>query len=346
MSNHAQRIISSHKEAAKRATEYLDVTRKLKLKQAEALELVARVLGVANWQTLSAMAKQGQAPRLELAGADSHASYNPVDINVRARRMAQLYSVENGWKEHPFLLRENWVVCDSGPDDGLDYWRFVVRRLDEINAVMPWDREELDEVKVARAGGIDIDFDFDGEDWGIASAEDDEFLDLEVQPSEAEAWRVAAAAVGVVVGYHLGKELSWGMHDWAGLPLEEKLTAIREAMPWVAAAKAQMASVTTPKLVPAPAITREVLLAGGFEATVRDGVEGEFLVKTMRVCEMPYAVEHIVGTWGIQRGDVATLVVDPQGFLTFSIGDEYKEEAIGLNDPDARGTLRDAGLAV
>lgn len=346
MSNRAQSIISSHKEAAKRATEYLASARKLSLKQAEALELVARVLGVANWQTLNAMAKRGQAPRSDVAGAGSGAVSSADEVDARARRMAELYSVANGWKEHPFLLREDWVWCGAGVDDGFEYWRFVVRRLDEINAVMPWDREELDDVKVARAGGIDMDFDFDGENWGVASAEDDELLDLEVQSSEVDAWRVAAAAVGVVVGYHLGKELSWGVRDWAGLPLDEKLTAIREAMPWVAAAKAQMASITTPKVVPPPAITREALLAGGFEATVRDGVEGEFLVKTMRVCEMPYAVEHIVGTWGIERGDVATLVVDPQGMLTLSIGDEYKEDAIALNEPDARGTLRDAGLDV
>jgi hypothetical protein len=340
MSNRAQSIISSHKEAAKRATDYLGTTRKLPLKQADALELVARVLGVANWQTLNAMAKQGQAPRMP--GPAPLAILADDGIETRARRMAELYSVQTGWKEHPFLLREDWVSCDSGADDGFDYWRFVVRRLDELKAVMPWDRDEVEEVKVARAGGIDIDIDFDSENWVVASAEDGEFLDQLGTASELQAWQDAAASVGVVVAYHLDTEL-----PWSTMSLAEKLEAIGRAMPWVAEAKAKRTSDANPKLVPPPDITREVLINGGFKPTVREGFAGEFLVKTMRAYQMPYTLEHIVGTDDdVSQESVVTLEVDPQGMLTMSIGDVYKEDPVAINHPDGRGTLRDAGVDV
>lgn len=63
MSEQAQRILTSHKEAARRASTYLANTRKLHLKPTEALELVAQVLGARNWQTLLGLAKEGRAPR-------------------------------------------------------------------------------------------------------------------------------------------------------------------------------------------------------------------------------------------------------------------------------------------
>lgn len=339
MSNDTQSITSSHKEAAKRASQYLQGVRNLKLKPAEALELVARVLGVANWQTLNAMAKQGRAPRMVESGNAALVD----SVEARARQMSEMYSVANGWKEHPFLLREDWVTCDSaGVDDGYDYWRFVVRRLGEIKAVMPWDREELDDVKVARAGGIDIDYDFAAEDlgWGVASAEDDEFLDLAVHDSEMEAWRVAAAAVGVVVGYHLNKNL-----PWATMALAEKLEAVQQAMPWVAKSRGKPLAIS-PRLVPAPSITRDELIANGFVPTTLADTSGEYLVKVMRAYQMPYTREHIVSTGEVANEDIVTLEVSPARMLRMTIGETYEEEPVPLDSEEARGVLRDAGMAV
>ena len=339
MSHNAQAIISSHKEAAKRAVQYLQGARNLKLKPAEALELVARVLGVANWQTLNALAKQSRAPRISEGGSATLGE----SVDVRARRMAEMYAVANGWKEHPFLLREDWVTCDEdGPDDGYVYWRFVIRRLDEIKAVMPWNREELDDVKVARAGGIDIDYDFAAEElgWGVASAEDDEFLDLAVHDSEAEAWRVAAAAVGVVVGYHLNKDL-----PWSTMSLTEKLEAVRQAMPWVAQRHGTPLAIS-PKLVPAPSITRDELVANGFVPTTLADTSGEYLVKVMKAYQMPYTREHIVSTGEVANEDIVRLEVSPNRMLRMTIGESYVEEPVPLDSEDARGVLRDAGMSV
>lgn len=56
-------IVSSHRDAATRIFTYLNVEHGIKLKPIVALEVLARALGVANWQTLKAMAEQGRAPR-------------------------------------------------------------------------------------------------------------------------------------------------------------------------------------------------------------------------------------------------------------------------------------------
>lgn len=64
MSSKTDAILSSHKDAARRVGDFLRNSHGLDLKPAITLEIVAKVLGAANWQTLSAMAKQGRAPRM------------------------------------------------------------------------------------------------------------------------------------------------------------------------------------------------------------------------------------------------------------------------------------------
>lgn len=64
MLSKSKAILSSHRDAATRVTTYLNESHGIELKPIVALEIVARVLGAANWQALSAMAEQGRAPRM------------------------------------------------------------------------------------------------------------------------------------------------------------------------------------------------------------------------------------------------------------------------------------------
>ncbi len=64
MSQSAHAIVSSHKAAARRASAWVAQRTNLTLQPIDALELVACVLGAKNWQTLQALAKKGQGPRV------------------------------------------------------------------------------------------------------------------------------------------------------------------------------------------------------------------------------------------------------------------------------------------
>lgn len=64
MLSKSKAILSSHRDAATRVSTYLDEAHGIKIKPIVALEILARALGAANWQVLSAMAEQGRAPRI------------------------------------------------------------------------------------------------------------------------------------------------------------------------------------------------------------------------------------------------------------------------------------------
>lgn len=64
MLSKSKAILSSHRDAATRVSTFLDEAHGIKLKPIVALEVIARALGAANWQVLSAMAEQGRAPRM------------------------------------------------------------------------------------------------------------------------------------------------------------------------------------------------------------------------------------------------------------------------------------------
>jgi hypothetical protein len=69
MSSKSNAIVSSHRDAATRVFSYLHIHHGIKLSPINALEVVARVLGAADWQTLKAMAEQGRTPRMSDAAA-------------------------------------------------------------------------------------------------------------------------------------------------------------------------------------------------------------------------------------------------------------------------------------
>lgn len=71
-------ILSSHRDAATRVSDLFRTKHNLELNPSDALDVVATVLGAANWKTLSAMAKQGRAPRmsdLETAAGTTTSSF-------------------------------------------------------------------------------------------------------------------------------------------------------------------------------------------------------------------------------------------------------------------------------
>jgi hypothetical protein len=73
MQSKSKTILSSHRDAATRVSTYLSEAHGITLKPIVALEVIARALGAANWQVLSAMAEQGRAPRIGDVGVWSDA---------------------------------------------------------------------------------------------------------------------------------------------------------------------------------------------------------------------------------------------------------------------------------
>jgi hypothetical protein len=315
MSEIAQRIVTSHKEAAKRATGYLVGARRLKLKHAEALELVARVLGAANWQTLNAMAQQGKAPRGVIA-ENSVTEIVSLTEDRAAELLAQHYT-SRGWTEHPAHLREQWANCDSGTESDHGYWRWVYRRMLEDEAMMPWEREGHPDIQIARAGGVDIDFDPFSSEWVVASAEDDEFLSLDPHDAEAEAWREAAAAVALGTASRLGREAT---AQWDNLTQAQRLQLVRKAFPHV---------------------IRAALKVQGFAPSE----DGKYLVKKLKVGEMPYAREHIVDNDLVSERCEAVVKVTSDNQVQMVIGNgAYFEEIVPLSSEEGLGLLIDAGF--
>lgn len=340
MSTATQRIVTSHKEAAKRASAYLYGIRNLKLKHAEALELVARVLGAANWQTLEAIANRSSAP---LAGQGTAAGRD-TDIDALARQVCGAYNLI-GWSQHPAYSREDWANDDSDRDESVTgYWKWVTRRMLQDKAMMPWEREVSEEVRLASACGIDIDFDFFDCLWVPASYEHDQFESLEGKESELEAW-TAAAEAGI-----LGVKQALSMSDerWNMLTFDARLSLLKKhyAVPL---------KVSTPVLIPRkpepdPLFSHMSLVANGFvpKRVQPDGPES--YVKVMEAWAMPYVREHIIQvgpnmrTEGVDDNSIATIEITPDGQVILSIGEQYREDPVPVDSEEGRAVLRDAGF--
>ena len=94
-----------------------------------------------------------------------------------------------------------------------------------------------------------------------------------------------------------------------------------------------------------PVITREILLASGFEPTRYEGQEGEFLLKKLRVGDMPYAREHIVDGDNIYDTMMAYVEVIPGDQVQFFIEEaEYLDGPVPVSSEAGMSLLVDAGL--
>lgn len=139
MSELAQRIITSHKEAAKRAVAFLGTTRKLKLSSTESLELVASVLGVANWQTLLAMAKDCRGPRID-EGTQAQRGTAVATEETIERRLSDYFATVEGWGEHPDFPVADWQYEVENDSTRLGYWAHVEAEIERTGAMLPWER--------------------------------------------------------------------------------------------------------------------------------------------------------------------------------------------------------------
>jgi hypothetical protein len=343
MSTATQRIVTSHKEAAKRASAYLFGIRNLKLKHSEALELVARVLGAANWQTLEAIANRSSSP---LAGQGTAAS-RETDVDALSRQVCGAYALM-GWPQHPAYLREDWAKDESDSDESdMGYWKWVTLRMLEDKAMMPWERDVCEALHLARACGVDIDFDFFGCIWVPASYEHDEFESLDPKESELEAW-TAAAAAGIA-----GAKKALGMSDerWNGLTFEAKLSVLKKH--YAVPLRTSTQVLVPRKAEPDPLFSRESFVANGFAPLSFKQNGPESYVKVMNAWDMPYVREHIIEmgrsnpnmrTEGVDDNGIATIEVSPDGQVTLSIGDQYKEDPVPVDSDEGRAVLRDAGF--
>lgn len=77
MPSKSEAILSSHRDAASRVTKHFSARHNLALKPNDALDVVALVLGAANWKTLRAMAENGRVPRM------ADLSVEPVGMGAR-----------------------------------------------------------------------------------------------------------------------------------------------------------------------------------------------------------------------------------------------------------------------
>jgi hypothetical protein len=193
MSELAQRIVTSHKAAAKRAVFHLGKTRKLRMSSTESLELVACILGVANWQTLLAMAKEGRGPRID---DGTFVATAPGVEKSDAEKLADYYDTDDSWGEHPYHTRKDWEHEVDEGNTGQGYWDHVAHEIDIRHEMFPWERDASFDIKLAQAAGFVVGYEIeeDGEThWGW-SVRDPESLELTIldRESEEEAWKLAA----------------------------------------------------------------------------------------------------------------------------------------------------------
>lgn len=228
----ADRIITSHKEAAKRASAYLQETRNLKLKPTEALELVARVLGTANWQTLLGLAKQGQVPRRghfpAVPVAEHTSDSDSIDLldDTRIssdtsegdaddiRRLAQYYAREGKPGEHPRLTRQAWQAAEAERS----YWEWVFYEIICNCGLLPWDADEMESYQLASAAGVTLECTENGR-WR-AHAPDGLYIEVYYADNETRAWDDAGEAAHMEGVKLLGAQ-------WPELSLADKVQTLK-----------------------------------------------------------------------------------------------------------------------
>lgn len=254
MDDYVERLISSHKLAAKRAAAHLQKTRNLKLQPNEALELIAQISGM-NWQTLLGLAKQGRMPEnsvlpgaspseKESFEADSPAPHAAPDVAVLTdedivRRLATYYSkVHSVASEHPQFPRSAWRESE---DVSLPYWYWVLDSIRAHEGLLPWVRDAMPEYQLARAAHCHVTLAGVGGAWFFQGHH--QFSSHEIHLAEEHAYRTGAADIERFVRRVCGG-------DWTSLAFAEKLRILRR---WTCERDADY--------VPAdPDIAREVLL--------------------------------------------------------------------------------------
>lgn len=234
MHKHAQDILSSHKNAAARAAAWLKASNNINLKQTDALELVAQVLGVANWQTLSGLAKQGKGPRVGAVdaaappvAAPAMASPPVTPIDEIVRRLEEHYARRGptSFDLHPLYTLNDWRQACRESGESTPYWHWVCRTLTEKKAMMPWEHVNWLEWQICDAAGMYLDdFDVD-EGWAMSNSRYPELLSERKFSTEIEAWRnTAEIAILYMLRFHkLSRE------QWEGFDDDNKVLHVSRA---------------------------------------------------------------------------------------------------------------------
>lgn len=222
MSEFAQRIIASHKAAAKRAVVHLGKTRKLKMSATESLELVAQVLGVANWQTLLALANEGKGPRID-DGTLATVTPAPAAVAVKAKSnvelLADYYGTPTSWGEHPKYTRKMWSDEVDNGGTGASYWEYVLSEIDSHGDMLPWERDNSFAVKLARLALMDVVPDEEDDDDGWMLLDPLSISFGCTQQYEEDVWNAAADAVqkDLIEAFHLSQVVFDHMSEQAWL---------------------------------------------------------------------------------------------------------------------------------
>ena len=220
MSTLTDSIVTSHKEAAKRASTFLANARNLKLKPTEALELVAQVLGAANWQTLLGMANEGKAPRPTYQAESVVTLSEPAAAGAPSPLWAEdwhtierlrLHYMSAPRQAHPLFTPEEWQA--AGASAG--YWTWVYERTRALGAMLPWNLDEMPAYRFAKAAGVKVGVDRDGQ-WRLVSQESAVHRKKSF-PEEFEAWNYAAQMVDADCVRRAGASF------WSGLEFSEKV---------------------------------------------------------------------------------------------------------------------------
>ena len=117
MPSNSEAILSSHKDAARRVLDYLQSQHNLNLKPTVAHEIVARVLGAADWQTLQGMAKEGRVPRM----ADLAAGTEQTPVQ---RMQSLVKDLEAATEDALAESRAVTGLSSPGPAGRLNPWHF------------------------------------------------------------------------------------------------------------------------------------------------------------------------------------------------------------------------------
>lgn len=229
MSELSQRIITSHKEAAKRAVFFLNKKRKLKMTVSESLELLSCILGVSNWQTLLAMAGQEKGPRIDDGKAVVQGGATVVAVDY-VEMLKNYYGTATSWGEHPSHLRSDWQLEVENGDTGAPYWAYVLSEIESRGEMLPWERDESLEVRLAKAAGWIVEDAGVGADYFSASGwrrlrQGKTEPEIRGCDTELEAWQLAAGEVSSRVC-----QVFWlRSTQWRAMTFDEQLSKAEQA---------------------------------------------------------------------------------------------------------------------
>lgn len=181
--------VVAHKEAGQRAAAFLEENFGIKLTACQRLELTARFMNTANWQTLLGLTESGLAPRIVYASQSCFKNDDyevpegsvvvPTDNSVSSRAKAlAAYFGKNGQHDHPLYGYSSYEQASQYGIEPISYWEWVVENLDEdeMAPVWPWESEVDFKISVCKKVGIDIEWDDDVNAWAVIKSPIPEIL--------------------------------------------------------------------------------------------------------------------------------------------------------------------------